>query len=293
MTRNYPAMRSCPQCGRTYGDEYNFCLVDGTFLSDVSDPNKTEVIKRTDRPAPDSVPTVESHKRGELPPTVKVESQPTPEPPLPTIAAFTPRPFADQPYEKKRSVARIVLTIALSVIAIIVVLSLIGGIVVGIVESSRDHRTVAANATSSPTATPTPKPALSPTLTATPSPDPTRTKPIVIPNPTLEATPTQMANMEGLYYLREFNSDDTVFMTFEVYDQNGGDFYVYAEAKDLYGTVHLAPDESNHYVGYVVWKYPSGNEDREIFYLCEKGRGFCGKLPAQSWYFVATKRSGD
>jgi hypothetical protein len=283
-------MRACPKCGRTYADEYNFCLVDGAFLSvESDDPDKTEFFGQII--APDSVPTIDSRPKPVPAPTVKVDSTAA-EPPLPTIAAFTPKPFAEEPAEKKRKVTGMLLNIALGVVGVIVIVGVIAGIVVGIVKSSRENN-VAAVANKSPqrSATPTPKPSETPSATPTPTPEPTPTKPIVIPNPTLDPRSlpaAQMPNMEGKYDLRPDESDFVV-MSFEVYDQDGTNFYIENADDKLYGTAHLDRTEKGEFMGYVVWENSAGEKDREIMYLCASGLGLCGKLPFQSWLFVATK----
>ena len=284
-------MRACPKCGRTYQDEYNFCLVDGTLLSFASDANKTEVFNYPDRIAADSVPTVDSHKTDEPLPTVRVDTPET-EKPLPTIAAFTPKPISGSPPEKKRNVPLIILNVVLGVIGLVIILIIIAGAIVGFVQSSREQNsTIAGNKTPNRTATPTPKPTETPTITPTPTPDPTPTKPIVIPNPTLDprtVPAAQMPNMEGEYDLRAEQSD-IVIMNFEVYDQDGTDFYIENTDLKLYGTAHLDRTDKGEYVGYVVWENSAGDKDREIMFICAEWRGLCGKLPFQAWSFVATK----
>jgi hypothetical protein len=288
-------MRSCPQCGRTYGDEYNFCLVDGALLSFVSDPNKTEVIKNAGRIVADSIPTVESHKSDEPPPTVKVPSSTTPEPPLPTIATFTPIPQPEESQKKERNVPLILFNIAVGVIGVIVVVALIAGIVVGVVEWGQERQVFVANNTPTQTLTPKPRATTAPSIapTSTPTPELTPTKPIVIANPTLDPNSLPrpvFPNMEGRYYLREYQGDGTVLTALDLYDQSGAEFYVHETADDIIGAVHLDHTDKNEWVGYVVWEYSNGSKDREIIYVCENWNGFCGKLPGASWYFVATKR---
>lgn len=284
-------MRSCPKCGRSYQDEYNFCLVDGTILSFATDENRTEVL--SGQVAPDSVPTIDSPRKDVPHPVVK-EHIPTAEPPLPTIPAFVPK--TERPVETKRNVPRILLSVAGGIFIVIVILALVAGVVIGIVESSRQEGPIAV-ANTTPTRTPTPKPTATASITptASPTPAPTPTKPIVIPNPTLDprsAPEPQMPNVEGRYYARQYQQD-VVMLSFDVYDQDGTNFNIEDSADKLYGTVHLDRTEKNEFVGYVVWENSSGDKDREIIYVCENWQGLCGKLPFQSWYFVATKRSGD
>jgi hypothetical protein len=42
-------MKSCPKCGRTFEDEYNFCLEDGTVLTIIDDDEVLTVLRRADR----------------------------------------------------------------------------------------------------------------------------------------------------------------------------------------------------------------------------------------------------
>jgi len=297
MTREFQAMRTCPQCGRTFHDEYNFCLVDGTLLSFAEDVKKTEILHNVHRVVPDSVPTVDPRNLKEPAPTVKVHTPTTTEPPLPTIASFKPNPVSNTPVETQRNVPLLLFKITLGVFGLVIILAVIGGSVVGLVEWQRERNVAATTNTSpTPTATPTPKPTATVTSTPTPTPDPTPTKPIVIPNPTLDPKnlpQSDFPNMEGRYYLREYQGDDTALTALDLYDENGPDFYLHETADNIYGTVHLDHTEKNEWVGYVVWEYSNGTKDREIIYVCENWKGLCGKLPGASWYFVATKRSGD
>jgi len=285
-------MRTCPQCGRTYADEYNFCLADGSLLTLVKDPNKTEVYSNR-AVIPDSVPTVDARGKDKPPPTVKVPVPTTPEPAIPTIAAFTPAHIPPQTVEENRSIARILLGIAGGVLVVMIVIGLIAGVVIGIVESSRQQNTIAA-ANTTPTMTPAPKPTATPSITPTPvpTPDPTPTKPVVITNPTLDPNDLPQAKfpkIEGRYYLREYQGNGEVLTYLDVYDQSGPDCYNHDTADDIYFIIHLAHTEKNEWIGYVAWEYSSGSKDREIIYICEDWKGLCGKLPGLSWYFVATK----
>jgi hypothetical protein len=228
---------------------------------------------------------------------VKVHVPATTETPLPTIASFKPKPVADRPGEKKRNVPLILFNIALGAVGVLVILAVIGGIVVGLIEWKRERNVaVVANTSPTPTETPTPKPTVTATPTPTPTPDPTPTKPIIISNPTLDPKSVPQAEfpkMEGRYYLREYQGDDSVLTALDLYNENGSDFYLHETADNIYGTVHLDHTEKNEWVGYVVWEYSNGAKDREIIYVCENWNGLCGKLPGASWYFVATKGSGN
>ena len=95
--------------------------------------------------------------------------------------------------------------------------------------------------------------------------------------------------MEGRYDLRSEDSD-IVMMTLDVYDQDGVNFYLENTDVKLYGSAHLNRTEKGEYMGYVVWENAAGEKDREIMYLCADGEGLCGKLPFQSWLFVAKKQ---
>jgi len=290
-------MRTCPKCGRAYQDEYNFCLADGTLLTFADDANKTEILKTVVPVAQESVPTLESRTPASgLPqPTVKV----TPEAiatPLPTIATFRPIPATDPPPGEKRNIGFILLNIAGGVVLVIIVLAIVAGLVVGGMEIGRESGTANSNPKPSPTVTPKPTPSVTPTPTPVPTPDPTPTKPIVISNPTPEPKTfpdPEPPNVEGHYYLRQYQGDDTVMLDFDVYEQSGTDFYIRDDADKMYGTVHLDHTDKNEFVGYVIWENSAGDKDREIIYLCEGFKGICGKLPTESWYFIATKRSSD
>src|SRR5205085_8790791 len=117
-------MRTCPQCGRTFHDEYNFCLVDGTLLSFLSDDNKTAVLNPARRAIPDSVPTVDSRKPDEPAPTVKVDSSSAQEPPLPTIASFKPKPIIHEPVRNDRNVPLFLFKIALGFCGVVILIAL-------------------------------------------------------------------------------------------------------------------------------------------------------------------------
>ena len=252
--------------------------------------NKTEILNN--RVFPDSIPTADRPGKSEPAPTVKVSTSETPESPVKTIAAITPKPPPTETQTEKRGVAGTIFNIALGVVGVIFVLALFGGMIVGVVEWSQDRHVFVANSSPTPTVTPTPKATATPSATPSPTPEPTPTKPIVIPNPTLDprSIPSPVVpNMEGHYYLRS-TDEDTVVLNFDVYDQDGTNFSIRDDDDKLYGTVHLDRTEKNELVGYVVWENSAGEKDREIIYICENWQGLCGKLPFQAWYFVATKR---
>jgi hypothetical protein len=213
---------------------------------------------------------------------VKVTHPETAEPPLPTIAAFRPRPTYEQPDEKKRNISLILLNIVVGTVLVVIVLGIIAGLVVGGIEVARKNQNVIANSTPNVTPTATPKP--TPTITPTPTSTPTTT-----PTPTATPAPTP-PNVEGHYYAREYNGDGSILMQFDVVGQKGTDFYIQNKADGFFGTVHLDRNQRGEYIGYVVWDYSNGVKDREIIYLCEHFDAICGKLPDETSYFVA-KRS--
>lgn len=149
-------MKRCPACQRTYTDDQNFCLDDGTTL--ISAPN--EAYDASD--APTNYPY-----RSSSAPTEMMQGMPTsfgqgsghttppPQRP-PQLPPQQPQPFMSTPYPQKRSNA--ILWIVLGAVV------LIGGIVTAVILANRPSTTVHGG-------DPNPTPSYTPTTapTATPS----------------------------------------------------------------------------------------------------------------------------
>jgi hypothetical protein len=238
--------------------------------------------------------------------------------PLPTVAVIPPRPapYVPRPPVKNDNVEiaasrRRKLVILWNIGAVVVLMIMGTGFVAGIlyetVDLSRLRGTTAANSNvpvqpaPSPTLKATVEPTVSPSRTATPTPSPTPsltpTQPISIPNPEPTNGKTfpdpDPPDLTGRYYLRMYQGDDSVIMHFDVFDQRGPDFSIRDVPDKLNGTAHLDFTDRGSFMGYVIWENQAGETDREELYICADNQGLCGKLPFQSWYFVATKRPGE
>src|SRR5450432_3377994 len=157
-------MKQCPECGRTYKDDLNFCLQDGSVLRAAHDDEETLVLPQPIFPRP-------------APP------EPAPSPVVPT------------PVRPQQRVTWIVL----GVVGFILLVLIFGGIVFALWAANRDDRanaqatnspTPSLNISPSPTSSPTPLCVAlgncpTPTPTSTPTPRPTN-------SPSPSPTPTEL-----------------------------------------------------------------------------------------------------
>lgn len=116
-------MKRCPACGRTYADDQNFCLDDGTTLMNAPGGSYDS----------SDAPTVNYPYGNEAPPTVMMQGHPTasarptptspPPPQQPQPAAFMPHHYA-QPQRRSSAVPWIVGGVLVIVIGIAVAIFL-------------------------------------------------------------------------------------------------------------------------------------------------------------------------
>jgi hypothetical protein len=288
-------MKTCPQCGRVYADDLNFCLEDGSLLRrDGPDPDKTEFFV-----VPDSVPTVDVLRPTEPSPAIAREDLP-----LPTIADFRPRPGGTsgtnaEDLEHRRSSRVFFLNATGAALLVILSVGFIGIILYETVDLSGARSLASSNKTPEPvvnikpTNTPTPIPTPSATPTPTPSPTPTRTptKPVDIDNSQIPPGDTfpdpRPPDLTGRYYARR-TDNDTVLLHFDVYDQDGGDFRLRDIPDKLTGSASLHLTDKKYFVGKVDWYLADGSTDEEELYICGNFDALCGKLPFETDYFIAT-----
>ena len=85
-------MKTCPECGRNFPDEYSFCLDDGSDLSEPLAGEKTVLLKGPIISADDSEQATVDRRSIEtvLKPTPQFVPAPTEASPLPTIKSFEP-----------------------------------------------------------------------------------------------------------------------------------------------------------------------------------------------------------
>jgi len=283
-------MKTCPKCGRVYGDELNFCLEDGTLLGHGrEDPEKTEIFV-----VPHSVPTAEVPRPTEPSPVIPKDE------PLPTIADFRPKreatpDNADAPRRRHGfllNAAAITALIIFSLGCVGLILyetvGVMGSRSLASVNTKRDP-TADSERVSTPSPTPTPTPTA--TSTPTPTPSPTPKKPVDIDNPQPPQGQTfpdpEPPDLTGRYYVRR-PDDDTVLLHFDVFNQNGGDFQIRDVPDKLRGSASLHHTDDNYFIGYVDWYLADGSADEEELYICGNFDALCGKLPFESEYFIAT-----
>ena len=87
-------MKTCPECGRNFPDEYSFCLDDGSDLSEPLAGEKTALLKGPIVPAeePVQIPADRESIETVLRPTPQYVPAPTEASPLPTIKSYGPPP---------------------------------------------------------------------------------------------------------------------------------------------------------------------------------------------------------
>ncbi|HXD30359.1 MAG TPA: hypothetical protein VN643_04540 [Pyrinomonadaceae bacterium] len=169
-------MKQCPECQRTYGDDLNFCLEDGSVLRAYQDDEVTVI-----------------------------SPKPTPTPPLPPP---TPPPITPQPQGKKWAVLGVIGTIAL--------ILLLSGIKLAIwianQQDRQDRATVSSNpSTPSYSFSPSPSSSAVPlcvVLGNCPSPSPTTSPQLNSSSPSPSASPVEPAapTLRTGTYQGEFSS---------------------------------------------------------------------------------------
>ena len=91
-------MKTCPECGRNYPDEYSFCLDDGTTLSQL-EGEKTQLLKGPFAPGgtTEQIPAEPGSEETVDPQRPAYEPAPTEPSPLRTIKSFEPLPTETSP----------------------------------------------------------------------------------------------------------------------------------------------------------------------------------------------------
>jgi hypothetical protein len=130
-------MKSCPKCSRTYDDTLTYCLVDGSVLSSLYDPNATLQFpepRKTEPPPTEILPDTNQEVTTPSPSTQK------------TIQSSLPRPFIPDAKQSQSSAkqinksGKIVTSIVFSFVVIVLVVLLAIAVVWGVYSSIQVSR---------------------------------------------------------------------------------------------------------------------------------------------------------